>query len=1032
MPFGRGKKRRYCKPARVAQKGGVSFATPHASLSLVLRFKWIAVGIAFAALATIPASALDPSRRLTQYLQRIWQTRQGLPQSTTFAIHQTRDGYLWLGTGDGLVRFDGVRFASPDDLDGLALPKMSVRQLAEDSRGGLWVATSDAGLLRIDHGTIARFSERDGLASSNVPCVFPGRHGDLWACTEGGLVQITDGKIRGIGSGDLARHGIAAAAQRKNGSIWVGGDGPQLGIWTGTQFSSYSLKSVPRYARVQAMLADSNDVLWIGTTAGLIRFEDGREQRFTKANGLPNDSVLSLAEGRNGSIWIGTDGGFSRWRNSEIESFLPKNGLSQSTARALYEDREGSLWVGTKRGLNQFVDRRTLPFTTAEGLPSDDTGPVFQDPRGVIWVGTLGAGLARFDGHRSSVLTKQEGLSSNSILALAGDAKGTVWVGTDAGLNQIRNGEILRILPGAIRSLYQDGEGTLWIGTSKGVAVLRSGSIQRLNPSEAVVAFVEARGKILAAVEGVGIKRYDERTLRELPGPNVAIRDADTLYRDQDGRVWIGGIGSGLHMLGANMDEAPVDLTVKDGLFDDEIYGIAADDQDRLWLASSKGIFSVNRRDLLQFAEGKIRSVASTPFSPLDGLQTVECKPGVQPAVWRMRDGMLSFSTIRGLIAIDPGHTQLKMDPPPVVIESVAIDGRSQSLDKMRALAPGDENLEFRYTALSLRAPQRITFRYKLEGFDRDWVDAGTRRQAFYTNLPPRDYRFRVSACNADGTCNDAGTSVAFILPARFYQQTWFYGVCLVSLGLLGWLAYAFRIQHIQRQFGAILAERSRIARELHDTLLQGFSGVTMEMQALAGRLPEAPREALREIIHDAANCLTEARRSVSELRNHRGHSPGLAAELAASARQLTLPSDARLKVFIERTPQQLPAYVEYNLLRIAQEAITNAVKHAGARTIEVTLQVLPDVLRIAVQDDGSGFLSQEPATDHFGLVGMKERAKEIGADFSVRSEPQMGTTIVVDFPVRNPGPQTKSPGSQTKSNDSLRRGDRQSIKAEL
>ncbi|HTC91449.1 MAG TPA: two-component regulator propeller domain-containing protein, partial [Bryobacteraceae bacterium] len=755
----------------------------------MIRFKWIAVGMAFAALAAIPASALDPSRRLTQYLQRIWQTRQGLPQSTIFAIHQTRDGYLWLGTADGLVRFDGVRFTSPDDLDGLALPKMSVRQLAEDSQGSLWVATSDAGLLRIDHGTIARFSVRDGLPTSNVPCVFPGRHGDLWACTEGGLVQIADGKIRRI-----AWRGVAAAAQRKNGSIWVGGDGPELGIWTGTQFTSYSLKSVPRYARVQVMLADSNDVLWIGTTAGLIRLEDGREQRFTKTNGLANDSVLSLAEGRNGSIWIGTDGGFSRWRNSEIESFLPKNGLSQSTARALFEDREGSLWVGTKRGLNQFMDRRTLPFTTAEGLPSDDTGPVFQDPRGVIWVGTLGAGLARFDGHRSSVLTKQEGLSSNSILTLAGDAKGTVWVGTDAGLDQMRNGGILRILPGIVRSLYQDGEGSLWIGTSKAAAVLRAGSIQRLNPSEAVVAFTEAGGKILAAVEGVGIRRYDQRTLRELRGPNVAIRDADALYRDQEGRVWVGGIGSGLHLLSANMDAGQVDFTVKDGLFDDEIYGIAADDQDRFWLASSKGIFSVNRRDLLQFAEGKTRSVASTPFSPLDGLQTVECKPGVQPAVWRMRDGLLSFSTIRGLIAIDPGHTQLKMDPPPVVIESVAIDGRSQSLAKMRELAPGDENLEFRYTALSFRAPQRITFRYKLEGFDRDWVDAGTRRQAFYTNLRPRDYRFRVSACNADGTCNEAGTSLNFVLPARFYQQTWFYVACAVMLALLARFGYVFRI----------------------------------------------------------------------------------------------------------------------------------------------------------------------------------------------------------------------------------------------
>jgi ligand-binding sensor domain-containing protein/signal transduction histidine kinase len=989
---------------------------------------------ALAGLAVWPASALDPGRRLTQYLHKIWQTRQGLPQSSIFAIHQTQDGYLWLGTGEGLVRFDGVRFTSPEDLDGLALPKMSVRQLAEDSRGGLWIATSDAGLLRVENGTVARFSQRDGLPPGNVACVFSGQHGDVWACTEGGLAQIRNGKIRLVGSGPgLTGEPIAAAAQRRDRTIWAGGDGAGLSVSDGAQFTSYSLHSLPRYARVQAMLASSgpDDTLWIGTTAGLIRLQHGSEQRFTKADGLANDSVLSLAQGRNGEIWIGTDGGFSRWRDGEVESFLPKNGLSQSTVGSLYEDREGSLWVGTKRGLNQFVDRRTLPFTTSEGLPSDDTGPVFQDPRGVIWVGTLDAGLARFDGRQSGVLTRQDGLSSNSILALAGDAKGILWVGTDAGLDEIRNGRIAQILPGTIRSLYQDGEGTLWIGTSKGPAVLRSGRILRLNRSEAVLSFVEAGGKILAAVEGVGIESYDERTLRKLSSPGLAIRDADTFYRDQDGRVWVGGIGSGLHLLDARAGGGKqVDFSVNDGLFDDEIYGIAADDRDRLWLASSTGIFSVNRRELLQFAVGQIHRVASTPFSPLDGLQTVECKPGVQPAAWRMRDGRLSFSTIRGLIAIDPDHTQLKMDPPPVVIESVAIDGRSQSLArsliKTRELAPGEENLEFRYTALSLRAPQRITFRYKLEGFDRDWVDAGTRRQAFYTNLRPGDYQFRVTACNADGTCNEAGTSLAFVLPARFYQQTWFYLACVVLLGLLAWFGYGFRIQRIERQFGAILAERSRIARELHDTLLQGFSGVTMEMQALAGRLPDGPREALRDIIHDAANCLAEARRSVSELRGNRGPSPGLPAELAESARRLTMPGDARLKLFIERTlvieslPLGLPAYVEYSLLRIAQEAIINAVKHAGARTIGVTLQVLPDVLRIAVEDDGSGFVPGDAAPNHFGLIGMKERANEIGADLRVVSEPRMGTTIVVDFPVQN------------MSESVLRGGARQSIKAEL
>jgi ligand-binding sensor domain-containing protein/signal transduction histidine kinase len=995
--------------------------------TVVLRFKWVAVCLALALLAGLPASALDPGRRLTQYLQRIWQTRQGLPQSSILAIHQTRDGYLWIGTADGLVRFDGVRFTSPEDLDGLALPKMSVRQLAEDPRGGLWIATSNAGLIRIENGSVAKFSRRDGLPSDNVACLFPGRSSDLWACSETGLVRIANGKIRVFPSGEP----VAAAAQRADGAIWLGGEGPQLRVWNGTQFSSYSLHSLPPNSSVQAMLSGNDDALWIGTTAGLIRLQHGQEQRFTKADGLANDSVLSLAEGRNGSIWIGTDGGFSRWRNGEIESFLPKNGLSQSTVASLYEDREGSLWVGTKQGLNQFLDRRTLPFTTAEGLPSNDTGPVFQDPGGVIWVGTLGAGLARFDGRRSSVLTKQDGLSSNSILALAGDAKGTLWVGTDGGLDQIRDGKIAAIFPGVIRSLYQAHDGALWIGTSKGAAVLRAGGIVRLNPSDAAVSFVEAGGNILAAVEGLGIKVYDERTLRELPGPSPAIRDADTLFRDPDGRVWIGGIGSGLHLL-LNAEEGgkQIDFSMKDGLFDDEIYGIVADDHDRLWLASSKGIFSVYRSELLQFAAGKVLSVASTPFSPLDGLQTVECKPGVQPAAWRMRDGRLSFSTIRGLIAIDPNQIQLKLEPPPVVIETVAIDGRTQrlapDLTNQTRLAPGDENLEFRYTALSLRAPQRITFRYKLEGFDRDWVDAGTRRQAFYTNLRPGDYRFRVTACNADGTCNEAGRSLAFVLPARFYQQTWFYLSCAMMLALLARFAYVFRIQHIERQFGAILAERSRIARELHDTLLQGFSGVTMEMQALAGRLPNGPREALRDIIHDAANCLTEARRSVSELRRNRASSPGLAVELSESARQLTVRGSARLKLVIERLSEGFPAYVEYNLLRIAQEAIINAVKHAGARTIEVTLQRLPEGLHIAVRDDGSGFVPGDSASDHFGLVGMKERAKEIGADLRVTSEPKMGTTIVVDFPVRKMGSQA------TSSNDALRRGPRHSIKAEL
>jgi len=424
-------------------------------------------------------------------------------------------------------------------------------------------------------------------------------------------------------------------------------------------------------------------------------------------------------------------------------------------------------------------------------------------------------------------------------------------------------------------------------------------------------------------------------------------------------------------------------------------------------MASSKGIFSVSRADLLKFAAGKIQTVNSTPFSPLEGLQAVECKPGVQPSAWRMLDGSLSFSTTHGLVAIDPNRVQVKFTPPPLVIESVTIDGRSQTPAEVKGLAPGNKNLEFVYTALSFRVPSRIAFRYKLEGFDKNWNDAGTRRQASYTNLPPGNYRFHVTACNPDGTCNDQGASLAFTLPAFFYQRPWFFAVCTILAIFLARLAYAFRIQHLKRQFGIVLGERSRIARELHDTLIQGFSGVTMEMQALAARLPAGHREALLDIVNDAANCLSEARRSVAELRRNPAEEAGLAAGISQVAKQAAGVNGPVLLLDLDPVPPGLPAYVEYNLLRISQEAVTNCAKHSGAANIEVTLRVTEECVRLSVKDDGAGFQTGwdgESPDGHFGLTGMKERAKDIGADFRVDSAPRAGTTVAVSLPVRKNG----------------------------
>ena len=554
-----------------------------------------------------------------------------------------------------------------------------------------------------------------------------------------------------------------------------------------------------------------------------------------------------------------------------------------------------------------------------------------------------------------------------------------------------------------VRSLYRDRRGSLWIGTAKGVGVLRGGRVLALpHPaSSAVVSFAEdRRGNLYAATEGGSVREFDALNLSELPIQGGPIRNAVTLFPDpMDGSVWAGTIGNGLFQLKAGKT---VHFTTDDGLFDDDIYGIAADDRGSLWMACSKGIFSVNRSDLEKFAAGAIKTIPSVPFSPLDGLQTVECKSGVQPAAWKLTDGRIAFSTIRGLLIVDPSHMDLKLTPPHVAIEAVIVDGQNHKPEEIGQLPPANRNVEFRYTGLSFKFPLRTTFRYTLEGFSHEWVDAGSRREAYYTNLPPGRYRFRVKACMTDGGCDASTTDIDFSLASRLYQRVWFWPAFAGLLALGAWLGYELRVQNLRGQFALVLSERNRIARELHDTLLQGFSGVTMQLQAFAGRVPSQQRGALDEIIQDSADCLKEARRSVANLRNPRS---GLAGAIAKVAEQTQGPdgNPARVRLKLEEVPPDLPEHVEYNLLKIAQEAMSNAARHSGARSIEVTLRHSCDELRLSIRDNGTGTAAcpnvDAPAhgdDGHFGIVGMRERAEHIGAEFQLTSIPGVGTTVAI------------------------------------
>jgi ligand-binding sensor domain-containing protein/signal transduction histidine kinase len=956
------------------------------------------------------AVALDPSRSLTQYLHRIWQVQNGLPRTTIFSICQSHDGYLWLGTQTGLVRFDGIKFTELPELGGVSLKNEQIVQIVEDHQRNLWIATSSVGLVRYKSGVATSFTETEGLPSKNVQSLFIDSQNALWVGTDRGMVRVLENKIVpfAVSTSALDVRGISAMGDE----VWIVSSKGEAQRWDGTRFILMPLlPSTPPFS-ITALLGTSEGTLWIGTTNGLFCRTFKGVESFTESNGLVSDHVLSLARSIDGTIWIGTKGGLTRFVGKDLENYGTKDGLSQNAVHSICEDREGQLWVGTKHGLNEFVDRRTIPFTVNEGLPSNDVGPLLQDRAGTIWIGTTGAGLAGYDGKHVRTLTTKEGLASDTVIALANDPQAGLWIGTDRGINQLRNGKVRATftteqgLPAnRINCLHFDRQEVLWAGTELGLATLRDGAFTEASaeglPRVPILAVAGYRRQgLVISTEGQGIFLAEEGRFQPL---NVRTNvDCDALFTDAEGLVWIGTRGEGLRLFDGEHVTA---FTTKDGLFDDDLYGITADDQDRLWLACSKGIFSVARSELRHKAAGIQTLLNCETYSPTESQRTIECRPGIQPAVWKTADDKIWFATIRGLISVDTKQVRRKLPPIPVVIEETIVNGQAIHLTEGRQLPAGSINLIFRYTGLSYASPTRITFRYMLAGYDRDWVTAGTRREAIYTNLPPGKYEFHLAATNVDGQSNELESPLSFSIEPAFYQRSSFLaaGIGLVVAGIVTW--YRLRLRAVRQQASAINDERSRIARELHDTLLQGFSGVTMEMQALGSRLhSDSEQAALREIINDATHCLREARHTVAGLRSDTATAAKFGEKLAESARRIVGTAPVSLRLNLQCEPAGLRADTEYQLLRIAQEAISNAVRHAAARTIDVRLATVRGKAVLTIQDDGAGFDQGNGAAksaDQFGLRGMRERALQFGGQFQCRSQPGQGTTIEVVLPAK-------------------------------
>jgi ligand-binding sensor domain-containing protein/signal transduction histidine kinase len=958
--------------------------------------------------AAWPCRALDPARTLTQYAHRIWDQEEGLFEPTVYSIAQTEDGFLWLGTQEGLARFDGLHFRQYEDSSGQhPFEHYLVHALAEDGHHNLWVASLGGGVGQIGATAgVKRYTAGRGLPSNNAFCL-ASRADAMWVCTNQGLARISPSGTRVFTTAEgLTSNQIRAACFADDGTLWVAGLDFGLNRRVGDRFEPYSDALLKPKENVSALLCGHGGEVWAGTSNGLFEITGGLTKHMTAQDGLSDDEISSLAESRDGSIWIGAHDGITRYRDNAFNVYRTRDGLSHSLVLALYTDREGSLWAGTKNGLDQFTDGKVTPYTVNEGLLGNDAGPIVQDAEGRLWVASRGRGLNVFENGRVRHITTADGLVGNLIMSMVLDKTGDVWVGTDKGLNRVRGTRIIAtytqregLSGGEVRALSVDDLGTLWVGTQAGLDRFDGSRFQSFKPAEigsAVNSLGAAPGEgLFASLGDSSFLHINDEALQ--PTKLDVSHPVDCyLLNEPDGGVWIGTLGSGLLRW---KNGTITHLRIKDGLYDNRIYSMLRDRSGYVWFGSSKGIFRVSEKDLLEFAGGNIQRVTSVPFST--GQLRFECTSGVQPEAYRTHDGRLWFATNNGVVAIDPDHLRRNGVPPPVVVTAAIVNGRRMPSRTSIDIGLGsiENNVEIRYAGLSFISPEKVSFRYMLQGFDKTWTDAGERREAFFTNLRPGHFQFRVSARNADGVWSTVPATLDVRVEPRLYQRSWFMPTLVCAALLFGFGLYQRRIRRLRERFDLVLAERSRIGRELHDTLLQGLSGITMQMQALWTRLPVSrERTTLGEIIADAGRASREARDSLMGLRSETA-AHGFAKELEILTRTMT--RNSHLVVEVDAEPISLANFpeLEFQLLRIAREALNNAMKHALASNVILRALVSGNRLRLTVDDDGIGMPTKapRPGFGHYGIVGMRERADSIGAELTICNRAPCGTRVTVE-----------------------------------
>ena len=989
--------------------------------------------------APIGTTLMPEDRRYSsEYRLDRWQTEDGLPGNEVTALVQTRNGYLWVGTSAGLARFDGVKFTRFGEKDGLKSNRILC--LLEDKQDGLWVGTDGGGLFRFQDGRFEALTSREGLSSDVVMSLAEGPDGRVWIGTYAGLNCWREGHFLQNASVPPQRNEPVSRVLDDGVGLWVVFNG-FLHQVKGQLYIRENLGAEPSsQIAVAALRRGPSGRLWFGGLSGQLRYSNkGVMSRLPQTENLSTDTILDVCEARNGDVWMGmASTGLRRWRDGQVLSLSLPEGLADNSVRCLMQDREGNIWAGTSGGgLNRLKPKKLRLVTTGDGLSLNGVMSLAQDGEGRVWIGSNGGGLSAKNGDLFAPADLSYLLDNESLPSLLSARDGALWLGTwNSGLFRKTGAKLEQFHLAApendqpVLALCEERTGGLWVGTyQEGLKFFKDGIFTPCRTTNGFFAkyitslVQDGLGQLWVGSGGDGLHCLAGQGVTKLSRKDGLGSDfVRTLYLDAEGVLWIGTSG-GLSRLKAGR---LVNLTTQQGLWDDVISQILEDDKGHLWFGSNRGIFRVSKNELNDVVEKRLLRLNPMVFGKGEGLENLECTGGFCPAGLRTRDGRLWFSTVKGLAVVDPQNIPVNPVAPAVLLEEVWVDGTRQTpkliLQKPKAaadevqtsgleIAPGARRVEFRYTALSFSAPEKVRFRYRLEGLDPDWVEAGDRRVAEYPHLPPGHYRFRVTACNEDGVWSESEAGIALTCLPAFWQTWWFrLLVGVMFLGGAGWVVKVWATRRLQRrltllqQQHALEQERTRIARDIHDelgALLTEISLLSDHGQECLDRPGEVQID-LRRISTSAREAVQTADGivwAVNPRNDSFVHLANYLVHFAEDFFQLT-PIRCRLNVPADLPEIPLPTQPRHHLLLAVKEACNNVVRHSEASEVWLRMSLTDQEFSITVEDNGKGFRAAATRKEGDGLRNMRERMADLGGRLELSSEPGRGTRVTLIAPL--------------------------------